>query len=91
MVAGIADQIREIRRGWIRRNDGFCSYYLHRMERVEVQFVAGKPGIPAGYRWQMLGDARFDGAVFVRLADALRYIPAPAPVFGSGKRIERSI
>lgn len=89
MIPGIQSRIAEIRRGWVRRTDGFVSYFVHRTERVEVVFVGGVPGVPAGYRWQLAGDARFDGALFVRLADALRAVPAPAATFGSGRRVDR--
>ena len=91
MVLGVSVRKAEILRGWFRKNDGFVSYYVHRTERVEVVFVGGRPGVPAGYRWQLVGDARFDGRLYGRLASALRAVPAPALAFGSGKRSVRSI
>lgn len=93
MVSGVGIQARaaEIRRGWERKNDGFVSYFVHRTERVEIIYVGGRPGIPARYRWQLVGDGRFDGAIYVRLADALRAVPAPAMSFGGGKRVERLV
>ena len=91
MVLGVSVRKAEILRGWVRKSDGFVSYFVHRTERVEAVFVGGKPGIPAGYRWQLVGDARVDGAIFSRLAIALQAVPAPALAFGSGKRSVRSI
>jgi hypothetical protein len=91
MAPGVQIQLAEIRRGWFRKNDGFVSYYVHRTERVEAVFVGGRPGVPAGYRWQLVGDARFDGRLYGRLAYALRAVPAPAMAFGSGKRLVRSL
>ena len=91
MVPGVQVRLAEIRRGWVRKTDGFVSYFVHKTERVEAVFVGGRPGVPAGYRWQLVGDARFDGAIFSRLAIALQAVPAPAMAFGSGKRAVRSI
>jgi len=91
MVPSVSVRKAEILRGWFRKNDGFVSYYVHRTERVEVVFVGGRPGVPAGYRWQLVGDARFDGRLYGRLASALLAVPAPALAFGSGKRSVRSI
>lgn len=91
MVPGVQVRLAEIRRGWVRKSDGFVSWFVHSTERVEVVFVGGRPGVPSWARWQMVGDARHDGRVFSRLAPALRAVPAPAMAFGSGKRSIRSI
>lgn len=91
MALGVQIRLAEIRRGWVRKFDGFVSTYVHRTERVEVVFVGGRPGVPAWARWQMVGDARHDGRVFSRLAIALQAVPAPAMAFGSGKRSVRSL
>lgn len=91
MALGVQIQLAEIRRGWLRKNDGFVSYYVHRTERVEAVFVGGRPGVPAGYRWQLVGNARFDGRLFGRLASALRAVPAAPMNFGGGKRVERML
>ena len=91
MVPGVQVRLSEIRRGWVRKSDGFVSWFVHSTERVEVVFVGGRPGLPAWVRWQLVGDARHDGRMFSRLAIALQAIPAPARAFGSGKRLVRSI
>jgi hypothetical protein len=91
MVPGVQVRLAEIRRGWVRKFDGFVSTYVHSTERVEAVFVGGRPGVPDWARWQLVGDARHDGRIFGRLASALRAVPAPAMAFGSGKRLVRSI
>jgi hypothetical protein len=91
MGLGFSVRKAEIRRGWVRKTDGFVSWFVHSTERVEAVFVGGRPGVPAGYRWQLVGNARFDGRLFGRLASALQAVPAPAMAFGSGKRLVRSI
>jgi hypothetical protein len=91
MFPGIQLRMAEIRRGWTRKSDGIVGWFVHRTERVEAIYVGGLPGIPAGYRWQLVGDARFDGAIFRRLATALQAVPAPPMALGSGKRLVRSL
>ena len=91
MAPGVQVRLSEIRRGWVRKSDGFVSWFVHSTERVEAVFVGGRPGLPEWVRWQLVGDARHDGRMFSRLAQALRAIPAPAMAFGSGRRSVRSI
>ena len=90
MVPGIQVRLAEIRRGWVRKSDGFLPRFVHRTENAVVEFVGGAPGIPAGFRWQIVGGFR-DGCLYGRLASALRAVPAPAMAFGSGRRSVRVI
>jgi len=91
MAPGVQVRIAEIRRGWVREHDGFLPCYRHRSASVRAVFVGGAPGVPAGFRWQLVGDARFDGRLFGRLASALLAVPAPALAFGGRKRVERMV